>query len=410
MKNKTQVLDLTATSTERPVILVFVRHYLPGDKSGGPVRSVANLVNKLGEEFDFKIVTSDRDWTDTKSYQDVVVDAWNQVGKANVFYLSPKNCSFAFIAKMLSTELYDVLYLNSFFDEVFTQKPLWAKKFGFASMKPVIIAPRGEFSPGARALKRWKKAPYTWIASRIGLFNHVIWHASTEHEVSNIKSYLNFSKLQNVRIASDIPSEIPSDISSNYLLDGKSPHVLRVVFLSRITPKKNLDFALSVLAKVKTPVQFNIYGPVGEKDYWHRCKLLMGELPSNITVQYVGALAHFEVSEVLRSHDLFFFPTWGENYGHVIIESLSVGTPILISDTTPWRNLEEMGVGWDLPLNDEQAFVNSIHVAARCSADARREWRKRVISYAREVAVNPDIVTANRRLFLEAIGNQPQQN
>jgi len=28
---------------------------------------------------------------------------------------------------------------------------------------------------------------------------------------------------------------------------------------------------------------------------------------------------------VLASHDLFFLPTLGENYGHVIVEALGVG-------------------------------------------------------------------------------------
>jgi glycosyltransferase involved in cell wall biosynthesis len=59
---------------------------------------------------------------------------------------------------------------------------------------------------------------------------------------------------------------------------------------------------------------------------------------------------------MLREHDLFFLPTLGENYGHVVQEALLAGCPVLLSDTTPWRGLQALGVGWDLPLDDEAGF------------------------------------------------------
>ena len=45
----------------RPIILSFAGHYLPGYKAGGPIRSIANMVDQLGDEFDFRIVAGDRD-------------------------------------------------------------------------------------------------------------------------------------------------------------------------------------------------------------------------------------------------------------------------------------------------------------------------------------------------------------
>ena len=402
MRNINQQVNLTTLNTERPVILVFVSYYLPGYKSGGPVRSIANLVDKLSDDFCFHIITSDRDWTDSESYKDIQVDAWNTVGKAQVFYLSPKNCSFAFISNILSTEVYDVLYLNSFFDVVFTQKPLWAMRLGLSPIKPLIIAPRGEFSPGAFSLKYWKKAPYTWIASKINLFKHVVWQASSEHEALDIQSSMQYAKFKTIVIASDIPADVqlisPSPIQPS--------NALRVLFLSRITPKKNLDFALSIMMKVKVPIVFNIYGPIGEGDYWKQCQDLMNELPANVNVQYLGVLSHADVPEVFQSHDLFLFPTHGENYGHVIMESLSVGTPVLIADTTPWRNLEEVGVGWDVSLNREQDFLQHINATSKLSDNDRMEWRKRIVIYARKISVEPELVDANKRLFSLAIKNE----
>ena len=63
-------------TAQRPVILVFVRHYLPGFRCG-PIRSVANLVSQLGERLDFRIVTLDRDVGESEPYNDLATDgAW----------------------------------------------------------------------------------------------------------------------------------------------------------------------------------------------------------------------------------------------------------------------------------------------------------------------------------------------
>jgi glycosyltransferase involved in cell wall biosynthesis len=83
------------------------------------------------------------------------------------------------------------------------------------------------------------------------------------------------------------------------------------------------------------------------------------------------------------------------------MESLLAGTPVLIADTTPWRGLEQAGVGWDLPLDNEQQFADKIHDAAKFSNEVYRLWRKQAHIYARERAADPEIIASNRRLFLE---------
>jgi glycosyltransferase involved in cell wall biosynthesis len=117
----------------------------------------------------------------------------------------------------------------------------------------------------------------------------------------------------------------------------------------------------------------------------------------------MGVLEHKEVANVFRAHDLFFFPTHGENYGHVIMESLLAGTPVLISNTTPWLNLDKAGIGWDLPLDNMAEFVDKIHLSAQLSNKLRIEWRKRVRSFALDQSTDPDILAAHRSLFLSTL-------
>ena len=98
-----------------PIILCFISFYLPGSRSGGPVRTIANFVDQLGEEFDIRIVCRDRDMSDTEPYPNIAVDAWNTLGKVQVFYASEKTVNLIGIRRLLRETPHDVLYLNSFF-------------------------------------------------------------------------------------------------------------------------------------------------------------------------------------------------------------------------------------------------------------------------------------------------------
>ena len=384
-----------------PIILVMVRYYLPGYKSGGPVRTIVNLIDRLGDYFDFRIVTSDRDALEDAPYNNVAIDSWNTVGRAQVYYLSPANFSIRTLARLFSEVPYDVLYLNSFFDPVFTQKPLLARRLGLLPNKPVVIAPRGEFSPRALSIKHWKKAPYKLFASALGLYRNLIWQASSEHEWEDIRQAIG-KTARRILVAPNLPTLLQDGGLEINELAHQDGDPLRIIFLSRISPMKNLDFALRVLVKLKVPVVFDIYGPIDSEPYWRQCRALMTDVPPNVSVRYCGAVEHSQVSRILGTYDLFFLPTRGENYGHVIMESLTAGTPVLIADTTPWRHLERDGVGWDLPLGDEQQFANKIHDAAQLSTEAHRLWRRRVRYYARGCLDKPEEIAANRRLFIEA--------
>src|SRR5579859_5194280 len=96
-------------------IAVACRHYLPGWKGGGPVRSLSNLVNTLGKEFTFWIITSDRDLGDKTPYEGIKSNQWHSVGNANVIYMSMGSSSWLGWRKLLHEVQPDLLYLNSFF-------------------------------------------------------------------------------------------------------------------------------------------------------------------------------------------------------------------------------------------------------------------------------------------------------
>lgn len=383
---------------DRTRVLVFSGTFLPGFKAGGPIRSISNLIRRLGDRFDFLVVTRDRDMGDTVPYSGIRIGGWNQVEGCKVFYLAEEHISVAVILKLVRESGADLIYLNSFFDSIFTQRVMWAQRLGRLNGAVVCIAPRGEFSEGAMAQKRLKKKLFTALAKVIGLYKGVHWQASSELEAADIQRELPWVKREAISIALNLtPPRNPG-----YVLESrKAPDTdeLVIAFLSRIVPKKNLSFALEALAQVKAPVCFLVFGTREDDAYWKVCVELIERLPPNVRVVYRGFVHPDAVPAGLAEADLFFFPTLGENYGHVIHEALCAGLPVLLSDQTPWGKVVDKQVGWIHPLADVAPYARSIDAYWAMSANARAAMAQRAIAYGDEVARNDSAVQDNIRMF-----------
>lgn len=385
------------SSDIRPIILCFVAYYLPGYRYGGPVRTIANLVAHMGNEFDIRIVTRDRDALDTQSYPDVAVDNWNTVGKAQVFYASARKLNLRGIVRLIRETPHDVLYLNSFFAAGFTILPLLARRLGLIPNKPCVIAPRGEFSRGAIALKAWKKRPYFALAKALGLYSDLRWQASSAFEVQDIQRVLSVDAAA-ITIAPDLPTA--SAGPTDYVPEppSREPGPLRIIFLSRISPMKNLDYLLRVLAEMTTPIELSIMGPIDAPKYWEECRVLIKTLPGTVSVTYAGEVEHNLVAKVFSQHDLFVFPTRGENFGHVIYESLAAGTSVMLSDQSPW--VADGGGSLEiLQLSDPRRWVEAIGKWARFDEQAFAARRIAALQYARRYTKNSTAFEQNRALF-----------
>lgn len=355
-------------------LLTFAPFYLPGFKGGGPIRSIVNLVDALGDEVKFSIVTADRDLGDLVPYPDIESGRWHKLGKEEVIYLAPDQLRLRPVARLIRETPHDAIYLNSFFSPRFTIGPLMAMRLGLVPRKPVILAPRGEFSAGALALKQTKKRLFLAAAKILGLYRGIMFQASSNAERDDIRRALrnamtshNIHVAQNIRVAADISLGLHGHVKRTPRRPGEP---LRIVFLSRISPMKNLAFALEVLREVKVPVRFTIYGPREDQAYWQQCEKIIEGTPPHIEIGAQGAIKPDDVIATLAGHDLFFLPTRGENFGHVIAEALQAGLRLLLSDQTPWRGLVPAGIGHDLPLSDPGPFVEAIEAEAARPPDS----------------------------------------
>jgi glycosyltransferase involved in cell wall biosynthesis len=372
---------MDAGETGRPRILAFLPQFLPGEKGGGTVQSVAGLMEVLQDEFDFRVVTSDHDLGEREPLPGVEPDVWQERYGGSILYLSEAKLPVRRITEILRKGEFDLIYLNGVFARRFSMLPLCVWLIGGARQVPLILAPRGEFSPGALALKRYRKAAYLALARGLRLYRKVRWHASSPMEEQEILKVVLGRRILNV--ASRIPSREP-ELDKGEMREGrpavmvaldiatkrptpspgswpaKKKGALSVVFLSRISPKKNLDGALRMLRSLRGEVTFTIFGPLEDARYWRRCEEQMGALDRTIMVRYGGILPHADVAGVFQEANLLLFPTHGENFGHVIAEALTAGCPVLISDQTPWRGLEAMRAGWDFPLDEADRFTKTL--------------------------------------------------
>lgn len=374
-------------------LLIFVDWFLPGYKAGGQIQSCANLAYALKDSVETFVVTSDRDMGDGQPYANVKIDEWILIEpNLSVKYLSPQNRGFQAIKSIILAVDPNCIYLNSMFSLSFTLLPLEACRWNSSKMR-VVLAPRGMLHAGALQYKRIKKKIFFRIFKLRGFQNKVIFHATDTTEQTDIKR--TFGRKVEIAAVKDFPSVRQDTLE----IINKAKGCLTCLFISRISPKKNLLFLLSALCEIKSVVNLTIVGPVEDEKYWAKCMSLIETMPTNVKVQYTGPLPNHQLPEVYRRHHLFFLPTHGENFGHVIFDAFANGRPVLISDHTPWKGLKNKGIGWDFSLIKKDLFVGAIEEAAGWDQREFDKYCKNSWRFANKYIHQSDLKREYLRLF-----------
>lgn len=388
---------------DRPVVLVLARYYVPAFKAGGPVRSLRNIVAALHEEFDFRILTSDRDHTDSEPFPDVSRNRWEKRDEASVFYADSAHRGALAFERVIRDVAPDIVYLNSCFSPAFSITPLALRRLGrLGNQSAWVVAPRGELSRGAMSLKAWKKRPALRLAKAFGIFDSVVWQATSSEEAEEIHREIG-PPSSRVLLASNITEGV-CDLAEPAAAESPA-RPLKVCFVSRVSRKKNLAFAMEAMARARSPVEFDIYGPVEDESLVAECRRIAAAAANWLVVRWHGHVPHEQVREIFGQHDLFLFPTLGENFGHVIFESLAVGTPVLVSDRTPWHDLEAKGAGWVRSLGRIQDFVDVIDGCASMPPSERLAMRRRAHAYAKAAHLASPAVEQTRQLLLGSVSS-----
>ncbi len=348
--------------------------YLPGTKAGGPVRSVFSMISLLKDHFDFYIITSNKDLGSDTEYPGIIPNTLFEKEGVNYFYFNDAYNTADNLLALLTKIDADLIYLNSFWSFTFSINIIRLKNRKLITA-PILLAPRGMLSKGALSLKSFKKNIYLISAKIFAWYKHVYFHATNKQEEEDIKARFRSAK---ITIASNLNS---GTLVKNTTL--KNSGEFKLFFLSRISEVKNLHFALEILKEIPADVgiTYDIYGNLEDQNYWNRCNDIIKQLPKNVSVAYKGELAFNEVQKTIANYHALLLPTLNENFGHSIVESLLTGCSVIISDQTPWNDIEKNNAGYAVALDNKQGFIQAILQLAKLDENEFSQKSKAANSY-----------------------------
>ena len=398
----------------RSRVLVFTDWYLPGFRAGGPVTSIANIVQQFRGEIDFRILTTNCEYGETRPYEGVAYDQWTGRGEnLQVFYSSSgyrSSSAYRGIARLRDTALgagCDTWYISGVYSYHFSILPLL-----FARRVPglrVVVAPRGMLSAHAIGVKRLKKMLFLTVARAVRLYKGVLFQATNSREADDIRALFPRNEVI-------IAPNLPRPVTTGGPLPGKKePGSLKLAFVGRVAPEKNTlgavealrDFAAAAGSnngfilgwgtRASRPAGWNgeqdvpqseqqeelrplpqielrIYGQIYDQAYWGRCQELIAQLPENISVQHMGAISPEQLPQAIGEVHFLLLPSAGENYGHAIVEALTCGRAVMISDQTPWTGVEVAEAGWAIPLGENDRWAALV---AECVRMGQEEFDRR---------------------------------
>ncbi len=381
----------------KPRVLVIAPWYAPAFKAGGMVRAVVNMVEALTDGLDISIMTSDRDWLDDAPYPDIESDRWLQRDGYRILYLSPGAASYRRMAGVIREGHWQTLHVNGVFDPLYNLWPVAVARAQRPSRRPrVVVQVHGMFGAGSLAIKAPKKRFFLVATRAIGFYRGVTWHASTAQEAREVRDL--YGEGARVEVATNVPDRPTAAPPGER---AKSPGRARFCFFSRISPKKGLLDAIRFFTRsgAGAGVELDIIGPVDDQAYWQACEREMAPLRQRLEVRARGAIEPEQVHAALSGYHFMVFPTHHENFGYVILEALLAGCPVLLSDQTPWRDLDQKDAGWVLPLADPARFARAIDECIQMDGAEYRRRSAAAYRYAVETASNPAVLGPLRALL-----------
>lgn len=238
---------------------------------------------------------------------------------------------------------------------------------------PVVLSPRGmltSYSFGNRNSFS-KRIIHKLMGEQLLKYCHI--HATSEQEKRDI---LKIVTPKSIRVIANLVS-LGADVAGSgdqvaSSKDQESP-VFKMIFLSRIEEKKGLELLFEALTLVNIPWQLTI-GGTGKEEYVQSLKYKAEHLTLNNRVNWLGQVSNAHKFNLMAGHDLTVLTSYNENFANVVVESLSVGTPVLISKFVGLADyVADKNLGWITGQNIEEIKTGIIQ--AYQDIEKRKEIR-----------------------------------
>lgn len=219
--------------------------------------------------------------------------------------------------------------------------------------KPYIITPHGMLHPLALARSAWKKKlllNFGGVDKDLKMADCI--HVTCQDEMNNYRS-LGYNNPVAV---------IPNPFAAPTYIDEikNNRDIKRIGFLGRLYPYKKVNALIEAWAQLGNRVsdcQLIIMGR-GEAEYERLLNERVRECGLN-NVEFAGFVTGREKFERLASLTALCVPSDFENFGMIVTEALSVGTPVIASLGTPWQELNTEHCGYWVN-NDVKTFAETI--------------------------------------------------
>ena len=369
-------------------ILVTIDWFLPGTNAGGPVRSIANLVDQL-KEFNFYILTTNKDYCSDQPYENITSDQWIERSEnVKVYYFSKAQLSKENMTAVMLKVDCKLIYINGIYSKYFSRIPL---KIAKKNNLKAIVTTRGMLSPHALDVKRLKKTTFLKVQNTLRNYKKIHFHVTNEQEQKDVEKIIR--KFERISVIPNLPRVI-SEAAFKSLEKEKGN--LKLISLGRIAEEKGTMVSLHSLKRIEGDVELDLYGTIYNQEYWKKCKTIVKELPKTIKVNYCGELSADEVHDKLQEYHFLLLPSKGENYGHSIVESFCSGRPVIISKNTPWKALEKEKAGFDM---EESGLSIALQKAVDMNQSEFNEWSKNAYQKGTKIANDPTIIEKYKQLF-----------
>lgn len=237
----------------------------------------------------------------------------------------------------LENEKPDVVHING----------IWSpQNWGFQKVAQelkikVVLSPHGMLESWILEHNPLKKKIALFLFQNKAIQAVDVLHATAQMEKDSIKK-LGFNNPITI---------IPNGIDLSDIKEIKTYYgTKRIVFLSRIHPKKGIEILLEAWRNSETNGWTLEIAGNGDESYIENLSKSAQDLKN---VHFVGAMYDEDKWNFLRSADVMVLPTHSENFGIVVAEALAVGVPVITTTGTPWQDLEFYNCGWWIDLSVE---------------------------------------------------------
>lgn len=243
--------------------------------------------------------------------------------------------------------------------------------------RPLVYHAHGFFEPWILNRSRWKKRLVHWLFEDANFRYVRLWRALTAKEADQIRARGIAAPIVVVPVGVDPQSfEVPyraNEPIGGELSPGTAKSRPRVLFVSRVHPKKGLDLLLPAWAALRDHTQsweLIIAGP-DEGGYGATVDRMIREFGLEDSVKRVGKVSHEEKVKWLKSADLFVLPSYSEGFSSAILEAMTTRLPVLATDACNFPELFRAGGGWECAPR-----VDSIMLALRAALSASDTERR----------------------------------